>query len=151
MSLRNKGYILSRVDDVLCWARAGSLWPLTFGLSCCAVEMMQAFAPRYDLERTGMVFRPSPKQSDLLIVSGTVTNKMAQAIRMIYDQMPEPKWVISLGSCANSGGYYADSYSVVKGIDRIIPVDIYIPGCPPNPQALAEGILQLKARIKNGR
>ena len=110
------------------WARTGSMWPMTFGLACCAVEMMHAGAARYDLDRFGIVFRPSPRQSDVMIVAGTLVNKMAPALRKVYDQMPEPRWVISMGSCANGGGYYHYSYAVVRGCDRIVPVDVYVPG-----------------------
>ena len=147
-SLKNDGFLLTTVEDVVNWARAGSLWPMTFGLACCAVEMMHAGASRYDLDRFGTMFRPSPRQSDLMIVAGTLTNKMAPAIRKLYDQMPEPRWVISMGSCANGGGYYHYSYAVVRGCDRIIPVDIYVPGCPPTAEALVYGILQLQKKIK---
>ncbi|KAJ8982549.1 hypothetical protein NQ317_005551 [Molorchus minor] len=120
-------YALARLDDLLNWGRKGSMWPLTFGLACCAVEMMHIAAPRYDMDRYGVVFRASPRQADVIIVAGTLTNKMAPALRKIYDQMPEPRWVVSMGSCANGGGYYHYSYSVVRGCDRIIPVDIYVP------------------------
>ncbi len=146
--LKGDGFVLTTVEDVANWARAGSLWPVTFGLACCAVEMMHAGASRYDLDRFGTMFRPSPRQSDVMIVAGTLTNKMAPAIRKVYDQMPEPRYVISMGSCANGGGYYHHSYSVVRGCDRIIPVDIYVPGCPPTAEALIYGILQLQKKIK---
>ena len=120
--VRNKGFVVARIDKLFTWARTGSLWPMSFGLACCAVEMMHAGASRYDLDRFGLVFRPSPRQSDVMIVAGTLTNKMAPALRKVYDQMPEPRWVISMGSCANGGGYYHYSYSVVRGCDRIVPV-----------------------------
>ncbi|HFL8824451.1 MAG TPA: NADH-quinone oxidoreductase subunit B family protein [Candidatus Azoamicus sp. OHIO1] len=143
------GFITTRIDKVINWARTGSLWPMTFGLACCAVEMMQTGASRFDLDRFGIIFRPSPRQSDLMIIAGTLTNKMASALRKVYDQMPSPKWVISMGSCANGGGYYYYTYSVVRGCDRIIPVDVYVPGCPPTPEALIWGILKLQEKIKN--
>ncbi|KAI3851098.1 hypothetical protein MKW98_010501 [Papaver atlanticum] len=140
-------FVISKVDDLMNWARRGSIWPMTFGLACCAVEMMHAGAARYDFDRFGIIFRPSPRQSDCMIVAGTLTNKMAPALRKVYDQMPEPRWVISMGSCANGGGYYHYSYSVVRGCDRIVPVDIYVPGCPPTAEALLYGILQLQKKI----
>ncbi|TDI61512.1 MAG: NADH-quinone oxidoreductase subunit B [Alphaproteobacteria bacterium] len=146
--LGDKGYIVAKLDDVINWARTGSLWWMTFGLACCAVEMMQANMPRYDLERFGFAPRASPRQSDVMIVAGTLTNKMAPALRKVYDQMPEPRYVISMGSCANGGGYYHYSYSVVRGCDRIIPVDIYVPGCPPTAEALVYGVLQLQRKIR---
>jgi NADH-quinone oxidoreductase subunit B len=144
----DKGYVMASIDGLANWARTGSLWPMTFGLACCAVEMMQAAASRYDVDRFGMVFRPSPRQSDVMIVAGTLTNKMAPALRKVYDQMPEPRYVISMGSCANGGGYYHYSYSVVRGCDRIVPVDVYVPGCPPTPEGLLYGVLQLQKKIK---
>ncbi len=144
----DKGFVVANLDKVVNWARTGSLWPMTFGLACCAVEMMQAAASRYDMDRLGLVFRPSPRQSDVMIVAGTLCNKMAPALRKVYDQMAEPRWVISMGSCANGGGYYHYSYSVVRGCDRIVPVDIYVPGCPPTAEALMYGILQLQKKIR---
>ncbi len=147
-ALTQTGFLLSSVDKVVNWARTGSLWPMTFGLACCAIEMMQVAASRYDLDRLGVVFRPSPRQSDLMIVAGTLTNKMAPALRKVYDQMAEPRWVISMGSCANGGGYYHYSYAVVRGCDRVVPVDIYVPGCPPTAEALLYGILQLQKKIR---
>ena len=145
--LNNKGFAVSNVDKLFNWARTGSLWPMTFGLACCAVEMIHAYMSRYDLDRFGVVPRPSPRQSDVIIVAGTLTNKMAPAFRKVYDQMAEPRYVISMGSCANGGGYYHYSYSVVRGCDRVVPVDIYVPGCPPTAEALIYGILQLKKKI----
>ena len=140
-------YVVTKVDSLVNWARKGSIWPMTFGLACCAVEMMHAGAARYDLDRFGIIFRPSPRQSDCMIVAGTLTNKMAPALRKVYDQMPEPRWVVSMGSCANGGGYYHYSYSVVRGCDRIVPVDVYVPGCPPTAEALLYGLLQLQRKI----
>src|SRR5688572_25588583 len=146
--LQDKGFVVAHMDKLVNWARTGSLWPMTFGLACCAVEMMHAYMARYDLDRFGVVPRGSPRQSDVMIVAGTLTNKMAPALRKVYDQMAEPRWVISMGSCANGGGYYHYSYSVVRGCDRIVPVDIYVPGCPPTAEALVYGILQLQKKIK---
>ena len=144
----DKGFVVANVDKIVNWARSGSLWPMTFGLACCAVEMMHTAASRYDLDRFGVVFRPSPRQSDVMIVAGTLCNKMAPALRKVYDQMAEPRWVISMGSCANGGGYYHYSYSVVRGCDRVVPVDIYVPGCPPTAEALLYGVLQLQKKIR---
>ncbi len=146
--LADQGYFTAPADAVINWARTGSLMWMTFGLACCAVEMMQASMPRYDLERFGMAPRASPRQSDLMIVAGTLTNKMAPALRKVYDQMPEPRYVVSMGSCANGGGYYHYSYSVVRGCDRIVPVDVYVPGCPPTAEALVYGLLQLQKKIR---
>ncbi|TMG82990.1 MAG: NADH-quinone oxidoreductase subunit B [Betaproteobacteria bacterium] len=142
-----EGFALTTVEKAVHWARSGSLWPMAFGLACCAVEMMHAAASRYDLDRFGVVFRASPRQADLMIVSGTLCNKMAPALRKVYDQMAEPRWVISMGSCANGGGYYHYSYSVVRGCDRIVPVDVYVPGCPPTAEQLIYGIIQLQNKI----
>ena len=144
--LNEKGFLLTQADSLFDWARTGSLWPMTFGLACCAVEMIHAYMSRYDLDRFGIIPRPSPRQSDVMIVAGTLTNKMA--LRRVYDQMPEPRWVVSMGSCANGGGYYHYSYSVVRGCDRIVPVDIYVPGCPPTAEALVYGLLQLQKKIQ---
>ena len=146
--LQDKGFLLTSTEDIINWARTGSLHWMTFGLACCAVEMMHASMPRYDLERFGVAPRASPRQSDLMIVAGTLTNKMAPALRKVYDQMPEPRYVISMGSCANGGGYYHYSYSVVRGVDRIVPVDIYVPGCPPTAEALVYGIMALQKKIR---
>ncbi|KAI7962534.1 hypothetical protein MJO28_000628 [Puccinia striiformis f. sp. tritici] len=144
-------YVLSSLDKIVNWARQGSIWPMTFGLACCAVEMMHMAAARYDQDRFGIIFRASPRQSDVMIVAGTLTNKMAPALRKVYDQMPEPRWVVSMGSCANGGGYYHYSYSVVRGCDRIVPVDIYVPGCPPTAEALLYGMLQLQRKMRRTR
>lgn len=143
-------YIVSPVNSIVSWARQGSFWPLTFGLACCAVEMMHSTVSRYDFDRFGIIFRATPRQSDLIIVAGTLTNKMAPGLRRLYEQTLDPKWVLSMGSCANGGGYYHHSYSVVKGCNRIIPVDIYVPGCPPTAEALMFGVIQLqKSLYKN--
>ena len=145
--LQSKGFFVTSLDKLVQWAQAGSLWPMSFGLACCAVEMMHAAAARYDMDRLGVIFRPSPRQSDVMIVAGTLCNKMAPALRKVYDQMAEPRWVISMGSCANGGGYYHYSYSVVRGCDRIVPVDVYVPGCPPTAEALLYGVIQLQNKI----
>ncbi|MDH5728893.1 MAG: NADH-quinone oxidoreductase subunit B [Gammaproteobacteria bacterium] len=144
----SKGFVTTSVDTVVNWARTGSLWPMTFGLACCAVEFMHMGTSRYDMDRFGVTPRPSPRQSDLMIVAGTLVNKMAPALRKVYDQMPAPRYVISMGSCANGGGYYHYSYAVVRGCDRIVPVDIYVPGCPPTAEALLYGVIQLQNKIK---
>ena len=144
----DNGFITTSMDNLVNWARTGSLHWMTFGLACCAVEMMHAAASRYDMDRYGMLFRPSPRQADVMIVAGTLTNKMAPALRRVYDQMAEPRWVVSMGSCANGGGYYHYSYSVVRGCDRIVPVDVYVPGCPPTAEALIYGLLQLQKKIR---
>ncbi len=146
--LMKEGFVTTSLDKVINWARTGSLWPVTFGLACCAVEMMETGSSRYDLDRFGIVFRPTPRQSDLMIVAGTLTNKMAPALRKVYDQMPDPRYVLSMGSCANGGGYYHYSYAVVRGCDRIVPVDVYVPGCPPTAEALLYGIIQLQEKIR---
>ena len=142
------GFITTSLENLVNWSRSGSLHWMTFGLACCAVEMMQTAMPRYDLERFGAAPRGSPRQSDVMIVAGTLTNKMAPALRKVYDQMPEPRYVISMGSCANGGGYYHYSYSVVRGCDRIVPVDVYVPGCPPSAEALLYGVMQLQKKLE---
>jgi NADH-quinone oxidoreductase subunit B len=144
-------FVVTRIEDALNWARKSSAWYLLFGTACCAIELMQTGGPRSDLERFGMAPRASPRQADLIIVAGTVTYKMATRIKMLYDQMPEPKYVLSMGSCANCGGLFQLSYSVLKGIDQVIPVDIYVPGCPPRPEALIDGLMKLQARMQDER
>ncbi|MBF0588005.1 MAG: NADH-quinone oxidoreductase subunit B [Magnetococcales bacterium] len=144
---QNRGFLLTSADKIVNWARTSSMWPMTFGLACCAVEMMHAGGSRYDLDRFGIIFRGSPRQSDVMVVAGTLTNKMAPALRKLYDQMPEPRWVIAMGACASGGGYYHHTYSVVRGCGRVVPVDIYIPGCPPTAEALLYGIIQLQKKI----
>ena len=146
--LMDKGFVTTTLDAAINWLRTGSVWPVTFGLACCAIEMMHSSMPRYDMDRFGTFFRASPRQSDLMIVAGTLCNKMAPALRKVYDQMAEPRWVVSMGSCANGGGYYHDSYSVVRGCDKIVPVDIYVPGCPPTAEALLYALIQLRTKIK---
>jgi NADH-quinone oxidoreductase subunit B len=143
------GILLTNVEKFLGWGRAGSLWPATFGLACCAIEMMSTGAAHYDLARFGMeVFRASPRQSDLMIVAGRVSQKMAPVVRNLYDQMADPKWVISMGVCASSGGMF-NNYAIVQGIDHVVPVDMYVPGCPPRPEMLMDGILKLHDKIRN--
>src|SRR5262249_52666812 len=146
--LSKSGFFLTTANKFISWMRTGSLWPVTLGLACCAVEMMHAAASRYDMDRFEVMFRHTPRQADLMIISGTLCNKMAPALRKIYDQMPEPRWVISMGSCANGGGYYHYAYSVVRGCARIVPVDIYVPGCPPTAEQLLYGIIQLQNKIR---
>ncbi len=139
---------ISTIDKVVNWGRCGSLWPMTFGLACCAIEMMAAGAAHYDLDRFGILFRASPRQSDVIIIAGTVTYKMAPVIRKVYDQMPEPRYVIAVGSCACSGGIF-NTYSTVQGVDSFLPVDVYIPGCPPRPEAFFEGLMKLQDKIRS--
>ena len=140
-------FITSRVEDLVKWSRARSCWPATFGLACCAIEMMASGASRYDFDRFGIIFRATPRQSDVMIVAGTVTYKMAPVVRKVYDQMPEPRWVISMGSCSTAGGPF-NTYSTLQGVDQVVPVDIYVSGCPPRPEALMWGVLKLQEKIQ---
>jgi len=143
--------VVTSVDTLLSQARANSLWPLTFGLACCAIEMMSTAGARFDISRFGMeAFRATPRQADVMIIAGRLSKKMAPVLRQIYDQMPEPKWVISMGACASSGGVY-NNYAIVQGTDQVVPVDIYVPGCPPSPDALIYGIMKLQEKIKRGK
>jgi NADH-quinone oxidoreductase subunit B len=146
------GILVSKIDEVINWARANSLWPLVFGTSCCAIEMMSAAAPKYDWSRFGFeVARATPRQADVIIIAGTIVNKMAPVLKRLYDQMPDPKYVIAMGACATSGGpFFYNTYSVVKGADHVIPVDVYIAGCPPRPEALIHALLTLQEKIRAG-
>ncbi|MDP8255726.1 MAG: NADH-quinone oxidoreductase subunit B family protein [Candidatus Alcyoniella australis] len=150
MGLENKipeGFLTTTLDGVINWSRSNSIWPVTMGLACCAMEMMAAFQANFDASRFGWeIFRASPRQADLLIVAGTLTKKMSSVLRKVYDQMPEPKWVIAMGSCACSGGIF-DSYAVVQGADKVVPVDVYVPGCPPTPEGLIYGVMKLQQKI----
>lgn len=146
------GIVTTTLDDVINWARSNSLWPLVFGTSCCAIEMMSVASAKYDFSRFGFeVFRASPRQADVIIISGTIVNKMAPVLKRLYDQMPEPKYVIAMGACATSGGpFFYNTYSVVKGADHVIPVDVYLAGCPPRPEALLHALITLQEKIKSG-
>ncbi len=145
-----KGILLTTVDKMVRWAQKSSIWPATFGLACCAIEMMSVTNSRYDIARFGSeAFRASPRQADLMIVAGRVSQKMAPVLRTIWEQMPEPKWVIAMGACASSGGIF-DNYAIIQGVDHVVPVDIYVPGCPPTPEALIFGVLKLREKIDLG-
>ena len=147
----NAGLWLTRVEDVINWSRKNSMWYMLFATACCGIELMQTGGPRADVDRFGMIPRSTPRQADLMIIAGTITYKMAERTRLLYDQMPEPKYVISMGSCANCGGLFSLGYSVLKGIDQVLPVDVYIPGCPPRPEALTEGLMQIQHKIEQER
>lgn len=148
MELENEGILFSTLEKLVAWGRSNSLWPATFGLACCAIEMMASTNPRNDMARIGSeVFRASPRQSDVLIVAGRLSKKMAPVMRRVYDQMPDPKWVISMGACASSGGMF-NNYAIVQNVDSVVPVDIYVPGCPPRPEALIYGVMQLQKKVR---
>ena len=150
-SMENSGILLTKVEDLLNWGRKNSTWYLLFGTACCAIELMQTGGPRGDLERFGSAPRATPRQADLIIVAGTITYKMATRVKILYEQMPEPKYVISMGSCSNCGGLFQLAYSVCDGVDKVIPVDVYVPGCPPRPEALIEGLLAIQKKMATER
>jgi NADH-quinone oxidoreductase subunit B len=150
-TMEGSGFLLTKVEDLINWGRKNSAWYLLFGTACCAIELMQTGGPRGDLERFGSAPRASPRQADLMIVAGTITYKMATRVRMLYDQMAEPKYVISMGSCSNCGGLFQLAYSVLKGIDQVVPVDVYVPGCPPRPEALIEGLMAIQEKMEKER
>lgn len=146
--LGNMGVVTARLEDLVNWGRTGAMWPMLFGLACCAIEMMASQAATYDMSRFGMeLMRASPRQSDLMIVAGRVSRKMAPVLRRLYDQMPDPKWVVSMGDCASSGGVF-NNYAIVQGVDEVVPVDVYVAGCPPRPEALIHGIMTLHEKVK---